>query len=432
MDPSSGTSRPSTTEHDQDDDESDDLGGLVRCDDVPELTASVEGSLDQFLNPGDEVVGVLVTYGQEHPDTYAGFWIDRNKGGALVLAFTDDPRPHLEAILARGPSPNDVEMVSPRPPIRDPRPLGERDDVAVDVVQAAFTEAELMAARDEFWSDRPPYVLSGGIDTTKNRMSVNLVDPTADQLVDLAKRARLDMTCVNVTITPTPPTGPLDVLPQGDTGLTCFDGGGPGFPASAVEERVLAEDLDDPAAQALLAIMADPPPQSAMEDIEQRPPSDGWFLLAIHDAAAIFGHGNDSPLIAAFLERTEDGWQFNGWTIRCTPSVPLPPGLGPVRVELDPDHPHPTPSDTVIHLRITERECVSGQAMGDRLRGPQILETDDQVLIAFAVESRFVPGTCPSNPSEAVTVELSSPLGSRPVRNGLFYPPMDLDFPQGS
>jgi len=50
----------------------------------------------------------------------AGIWIDRDHGGTLVLAFTDDPAAHLEAVLARGPSPDDLELVSPRPPIADP------------------------------------------------------------------------------------------------------------------------------------------------------------------------------------------------------------------------------------------------------------------------------------------------------------------------
>ena len=410
-------------------DGSADLGRLVLCDDVPPLTATVEGALDQFANPESEVMGVLATYGLEHPDTFAGFWIDRDKGGVLVMAFTDDPAPHLEAILARGPSANDVEMISPRPPINDPRPLSERDDVAVDVVQATFSEAELMAANESFWQDRPPYVLSGGVDTIRNRISFDLIDPTADQLADLANRAPVDMTCINVTISPTPPGDALDVLADEDTFLTCGNVGVAGFSPSALDDPVPVEDVDDPAARALLSVMTDPPAGLAMEDIDQRPPADGWFVLAIYDATAIFGHGNGSPLTAAFFSResAEQGWQFDSWTISCRPTVSLPPGLGHVRVGLDPTHPRPASSDTVIHLLVTEQACVSGQAMGERLRGPQVQETEDEIVIAFAVALLFEPATCPGNPSEAVTVELSSPVGSRPIRNGLLYPPTDIE-----
>ena len=427
--PTSPPASPPTAEPPPDPVAGHDLGDLSRCDDVPELEAGVDGTLDRFANPDEEVVGVLLTYAQEHPDTYAGFWIDREHGGTLVMAFTDRPGPHLDALLGRGPSPDDVETVSPRPPIGDHRPLGQRDDVALDVVQADFSEAELMAAADEFWADRPPYVLSGGISTTRNRLSIDLIDPTAEQLDDLAGRLNPAMACVTVMITPTPPSGPLDVLPRGDTELTC--GGGPRFPATALDERAPAAAVDHDAARALLAFLADPPPRSAIDDIEQRPPTDGWFVLAIDESAAVFGHGDRSPYTVAFLDRENDAWELDGWTIRCVPTVPLPEGLGRVRVTLDPDRPRPQPTDTTIHLHVTEQACASGRAMGDRLRGPQVEESADQVLIAFAVESEFVPATCPANPPQPVTVELDAPLGTRAIRDGLSHPPSDIDLPDG-
>ena len=60
-------------------------------------------------------------------DTYAGEWYSRDAGGTFVLAFTDDPKPHLEAIRRR------------RPP--------ETGDWPVDVVRAPHTESELEAVR---------------------------------------------------------------------------------------------------------------------------------------------------------------------------------------------------------------------------------------------------------------------------------------------
>lgn len=406
-------------------------GGLDRCQDIPKLEATVEGSLSAFANPDDEVVGVLITYGMEHPDTFAGFWIDRNHGGTLVLAFTDDPEPHRAAVLARGPSVDDVETVSPRPPIRDPRPLGDRDDIAIDVVRATFSETELKAASDRFWADRPSYVLSGGVSTTKNRMTLDLIDPTTDQLADLATRVDPAMTCVTVSITPTPPSGPLDVLAQGDATLTCGPGGGSvhGFPASALDQRIPVDEVDEPAVEALQRIVADPPSGAAYEDIEQPPPRQGWFVLRIDADTAVFGHGDQAPYSAAFLHRDDGEWELAGWTSRCVPGVELPAGLGPVRVTFDPNHPRPQPEDTVVHLLVTEQACASGQPMGDRLRGPQVVESDDRILIALAVEVQMVPTACPANPSQPVTVELSQPVGDRPITNGLAYPPGDIDFP---
>ncbi|MGH3649413.1 MAG: hypothetical protein ACRDU9_01790, partial [Acidimicrobiia bacterium] len=63
---------------------------------------------------------------------------------------------------------------------------------------------------------------------------------------------------------------------------------------------------------------------------------------------------------------------------------------------------------------------VSGQEIGDRLRGPQIVMTDSQVFIAFAAEPP--PGEafdCQANPDTPYTVELSDPLGARQLVEGL-------------
>ena len=86
----------------------------------------------------------------------------------------------------------------------------------------------------------------------------------------------------------------------------------------------------------------------------------------------------------------------------------------------------PEPEDTAIHLLATEWGCASGREMGDALRGPQVIETDDAVLVAFAVVPVAGGATCPGNPSTAVTVELSAPLGERMVYDGLHFPPKPL------
>ena len=72
----------------------------------------------------------------------------------------------------------------------------------------------------------------------------------------------------------------------------------------------------------------------------------------------------------------------------------------------------------MVHLLATERECASGEPMGDRLRGPQVVETEDAVLIAFAATLQDGDEECPGNPAAAVTVELPAPLGERTLRYG--------------
>jgi hypothetical protein len=60
--------------------------------------------------------------------------------------------------------------------------------------------------------------------------------------------------------------------------------------------------------------------------------------------------------------------------------------------------------------------------MGDRLLGPQVIETHSEVLIAFAAIPRTGSQECPSNLVEDVTLTLSAPLGDRHIRDGLVVP----------
>jgi hypothetical protein len=76
---------------------------LEPCDGVPELAGDVIGD-----NVGGQSVdpifdGVVVAYINEHSDTYAGRWIDRDAGGTFVVAFTDDPETHRTALARRRP-----------------------------------------------------------------------------------------------------------------------------------------------------------------------------------------------------------------------------------------------------------------------------------------------------------------------------------------
>jgi len=105
--------------------------------------------------------------------------------------------------------------------------------------------------------------------------------------------------------------------------------------------------------------------------------------------------------------------------------VPLPPGLARVDVRLDMNS-RPDAADTSVELLVSEQGCSSGRDMGDALRGPQVVETDDAVVVAFAVVPIAGMATCPGNPWTSVTIELSEPLGQRWIYNGLFFPPAPL------
>ncbi len=312
---SGGEDPPSTTS----DEPLETLPGITACEDLPSYESSMPGVLGSRSNPDDRLMGVIYTYTQEHPDTFAGRWIDRDNDGAIVVAFTDDPEPHRAALLSRGPLETDEVGVEPPPPITDPRPLSQRDDFVFDVIQLEFSEQELRATQVDLRRlfEEPGTGLDGmGVDITKNRVTLWSVDPTPAGLATIAAAAVDKPVCVSISYSPAPPEGDLHIIPE------------PG-----------------------------------------------------------------EPLV-------------------------FPPGLGEVRWELDPAYPAPSPSDTEIHVLATETACASGRDMGDALRGPQVVETETEVLIAFAVVSDLRSATCQGNPPTAVTVLLDSPLGDRTLENG--------------
>ena len=183
--------------------------GLAHCDDVPRLGSRFEGTMGARQNPDPIVNGVLTTYAMEHPDTFGGRWIDRANGGALVLGFTDDPDAHRQAILARAPSPDDYPAVEPRPPITDPRPLGEREDVVIDVVRVRLSETEMLAM-----ARRVRRVVSGrdfgldgsGLYISRRRVHLDLVNPPEGAAAEIAELVPdASAVCIEVTRTPNRP-----------------------------------------------------------------------------------------------------------------------------------------------------------------------------------------------------------------------------------
>ena len=409
--------------------------GLAHCEDVPKLGSRFEGTLSARQNPDPIVKGVLATYGMEHPDTYGGRWIDRDNGGALVMGFTDDPEAHRQAILDRAPSPDDEVGVSPRPPITDSRPLGERDDVVIDVVQVRFNKAEFAAMADRVRSaiaGRDFGLFGSGNYTSRQRVYLDLINPPEGALTKIAELVPdPSAVCVEVTRTVQPPEGPLDVIPDLDVVdplVSCW--GTPPVPYSQFIDPPSIDEVDHPAVDVLRAEL-DTPGNEPL-------PAGRWVVINIDDDSATFAALPDGGFGVADVERRGDQWTFvagverrgDRWIFAgeaagppCEPAVPLPAGLARVEVRLDS---MPSPADTTIDVLATEQGCANGREMGEALRGPQVIETDEAVLVAFAVVPVAGGANCPGNPSTAVNIELSEPLGQRRVYDGLYFPPRPL------
>ena len=398
--------------------------GLAHCDDIPRLGSRFEGKLSARQNPDRDVRSALSAYGREHPETYAGQWIDRDSGGVLMMGFTDDPENHRAAILARRPSPDDDPDGDWSQPMPDRRPLGERDDVVIDVVQVRFSEAELLAMARRVTraiSGRDFGLYGSGTYISRQRVSLDLVNPPEGALEEIADLVPdPSAVCVEVTRTPQPPSGPLDVIPDLDVEdplVSC-----PGTPAVRYSQMIdppSIDEVDHPAVDVLRAELDAPGGEPL--------PRGRWVVISIDDDSATFAALSEYSFGVAGVERRGDRWIFAGEASGrpCEPIVPLPPGLAHVDVLLDIDS-MPDPADTSVDLLVSEQGCSSGRDMGDALRGPQVVETDDAVVVAFAVVPIAGMATCPGNPWTAVTIDLSEPLGGRWIFNGLFFPPAPL------
>ena len=152
-------------------------------------------------------------------------------------------------------------------------------------------------------------------------------------------------------------------------------------------------------------------------------PQEGWRVLHATGQGALIVHHDPATGNIWFMnfELQEGSWRWAGASAGgpCPLHTTLPEGLGVVEWRIDPAGPALSPESTSIQVLATERECASGQPMGDRLLGPEVVMTDTEALITFA--ARPLPGgqSCQSNPEQSVTVELPEPLGDREIIDGL-------------
>ena len=409
------------------------IGPLLQlCDDVPVLATDVIGNDPTGFHMNPYFDGVLLTYAAEHPDTYAGIWFDREAGGTMVLAFTDEPGAHLAAVAARSPSPDDVRPLEPMPPLSDERPIGEWG-IAFDVVQATYTEAELLAGIGSVSTALydAGFTTSGtGSAVMINRVSVVAAQPTttaeaAAMAAAIAEVLPLDMVCLEGTIVdsrpdPIEPGTQLDVivLPDAngtyppDTEVRC---GGTNFTLADLQSLTPIEAADPGLKAVVDGWIAD----------YGNLPADGWLVLTETDDRATMVRLDGGSFSVIRAEMGRNGWVWASSSGEsCDVSRRLPDGMGVVTWEFDPAFPAPDASTTELHLWALEAGCTGGSEMGDRLLGPQVVETDDEVRIVFASIPLIGDQNCPGNPPAAVTVVLDQPLGDRELLDGLLIGPL--------
>ena len=373
---------------------------LEHCENVETAASGLQGSLGARQNP-DAIMEVLGSYRDEHTATYGGRWIDRDNR-VVVVAFTDDPDAHRKAILALLPS---------------------ADDVMIDIVQVRYAKAELEAIQGQVIGAVAGRDFAESmfltVSITQNRVSIDLLNPpegTLDELAELVPDP--GAVCILVFYTPEPPSGPLRVIPDlevEDPLVTCR-----GIPPVRYSQLIDPPSIDHvthPAVEALRAELDAPGPEPLAQG--------SWVVISIDEDQATFAVLLPDEFGYSQFKRSADRWRLSGYGLGppCESTVALPEGLGRVEVSIDPGS-LPSSHSTTIQLLVTEVDCASGREMGDALMGPQVVETEAAVLVAFAaipLSDRMV--TCQGNPSTPVTIELSRPLGDRTIRDGVYVPP---------
>ncbi|MBW3667267.1 MAG: hypothetical protein KY394_06705 [Actinobacteria bacterium] len=216
-----------------------------------------------------------------------------------------------------------------------------------------------------------------------------------------------------------PPTG-LIVVPGPDgewpADLEVSCSGGPAFPVSALEE---VTDLEAAGREEVEDAI-----QPFLTNEEGKFwPQKGWQILHETGTEILLVHHDPSGSLAFMtVARAGDGWEWAGAQSGgpCPLRIAVPEGLNTVDWRIDPAAQPVDAEDTKMPLLLSERECVSGQEIGDRLLGPEVVLTEDAVLIAFAATPPEGDGfDCQGNPEMPYLVELSEPIGGREVRSGL-------------
>jgi len=178
----------------------------------------------------------------------------------------------------------------------------------------------------------------------------------------------------------------------------------------------VAELDPHPSAGALRALLAGPDMETDFL------PDSGWYLAGRDATRASFVApvAGDPPFVEAVIENGPDGWRPAGWG-QCRPRLALD-GLSAATWILDPAEAVPGPETTTFTALVTETDCASGRPPGDRLQPPEVFYGTEEVVVIFAVRPQAGNQDCQGNPSTAVTVELSEPLGERRLLDGGVFP----------
>ena len=221
----------------------------------------------------------------------------------------------------------------------------------------------------------------------------------------------------------------------GEIGQLLVSCSGPAFPRQALSGPVGAEGLDDPAAEALRALLNEPGLDPGML------PDAGWRLVRRDATSAVFTadsnadsaaiEAGEPPLWVVGVTSSGGLWKADGFG-QCNPQVELGGGIHAGRWAPDPNQPPPARDASQLRVIVEEIECSSGQPPGDRVLPPLIDYAPDAITIVAQLQD-LPPGgyDCQGAPGTPVVFELAAPIGDRMLLDGVHFPalPPALMFP---
>lgn len=216
----------------------------------------------------------------------------------------------------------------------------------------------------------------------------------------------------------------------GEPRVSC--GGGAGWPVDVMDGG-LADEVDDAQVRDALARLLDEAPMDAPPALQEAGAEDvEYTVLSVDDDSLELGVGpwssTEGPGDGAMsidFERDDTGrWEAGGWG-DCQLAVVIPPGRGQVEVTaprggVDAS----TPTPTVL---VNERDCTSGRDPRPFLGEPEIVESDDAVLVTLTSTALREAATCVGNPSVPLELSLAEPLGDRRLLDAGVWPYREIE-----
>jgi hypothetical protein len=204
------------------------------------------------------------------------------------------------------------------------------------------------------------------------------------------------------------------------------DGGGLPFSPSVFDSPGGRLDEDDPAVQALVAMLA-----RQKAPVGGAPPTglSGWRLLARTEQEVLFGHGLPPALLTVVMRREgrRQGWMSHTVTKEATLRS-VRDGVRASGWRPDPKR-EPEPGDTFLRVLITEQTRAGGKRADDRLLAPDLHVAPDELVLTTYVTPRDGFQMAAANPETPARILLPEPLGDRDVIDGAVFDPSFIDDP---